>query len=190
LLEDHLTEMLPVVYDPVVAQAIERYSHEFQRANGVYLSVDDIGGVETAFRNYGLGSDGVDLLVASSLRLSMPAAQVPRCCPRSRTSAPCRQRSRSPSPSRPRNWRRADGPARSRAGRPGLDVASHLSKRGGEVMVTATENKLHWSRLGTGAKGTPVGSDSMGQVQVPAEHYWSAQAQRSLIHFSINATDQ
>jgi malate dehydrogenase (oxaloacetate-decarboxylating) len=31
LLEDHLTEMLPVVYDPVVAQAIERYSHEFQR---------------------------------------------------------------------------------------------------------------------------------------------------------------
>jgi len=31
LLEDHLTEMLPVVYDPVVAQAIERYRHEFQR---------------------------------------------------------------------------------------------------------------------------------------------------------------
>jgi fumarate hydratase class II len=30
----------------------------------------------------------------------------------------------------------------------------------------------------------------MGQVQVPAEHYWSAQTQRSLIHFSINATDQ
>src|SRR3954465_14076195 len=33
LLADHLTEMLPVVYDPVVAQAIERYSHEFQRPN-------------------------------------------------------------------------------------------------------------------------------------------------------------
>src|ERR1700685_1195916 len=29
LLEDHLPEMLPVVYDPVVAQAIEQYSHEF-----------------------------------------------------------------------------------------------------------------------------------------------------------------
>ncbi len=65
LLEDHLTEMLPVVYDPVVAQAIERYSHEFQRPNGVYLSVDDIDGVETAFRNYGLGADDVDLLVAT-----------------------------------------------------------------------------------------------------------------------------
>jgi malate dehydrogenase (oxaloacetate-decarboxylating) len=65
LLEEHLEEMLPVVYDPVVAQAIERYSHEFRRPNGVYLSVDDIDGVETAFRNYGLGADDVDLLVAT-----------------------------------------------------------------------------------------------------------------------------
>jgi malate dehydrogenase (oxaloacetate-decarboxylating) len=48
LLEDHLKEMLPVVYDPVVAQAIERYSHEFERPNGVYLSVDDIDGIETS----------------------------------------------------------------------------------------------------------------------------------------------
>ena len=48
LLEDHLKEMLPVVYDPVVAQAIERYSHQFQRPNGVYLSVDDVDGVVAA----------------------------------------------------------------------------------------------------------------------------------------------
>jgi malate dehydrogenase (oxaloacetate-decarboxylating) len=65
LLEDHLKEMLPVVYDPTVAEAIERYSHEFQRPNGVYLSVDDIDGVETALRNYGLGPDDVDLVVAT-----------------------------------------------------------------------------------------------------------------------------
>jgi malate dehydrogenase (oxaloacetate-decarboxylating) len=65
LLADHLTEMLPVVYDPVVAQAIERYSHEFRRPNGVYLSVDDIDGVESAFRNYGLGANEVDLVVAT-----------------------------------------------------------------------------------------------------------------------------
>jgi malate dehydrogenase (oxaloacetate-decarboxylating) len=65
LLADHLKEMLPVVYDPVVAQAIERYSHEFQRPDGVYLSIDDIDGVETALRNYGLGGDDVDLLVAT-----------------------------------------------------------------------------------------------------------------------------
>ncbi len=65
LLEAHLQEMLPVVYDPVVAQAIERYSHQFQRPNGVYLSVDDLVGVETALGNYGLGADEVDLLVAT-----------------------------------------------------------------------------------------------------------------------------
>jgi malate dehydrogenase (oxaloacetate-decarboxylating) len=65
LLEEHLKEMLPVVYDPVVAQAIERYSHEFQRPDGIYLSVDDIDGVETALRSYGLGADDVDLLVAT-----------------------------------------------------------------------------------------------------------------------------
>jgi malate dehydrogenase (oxaloacetate-decarboxylating) len=65
LLEDHLQEMLPVVYTPVVAQAIERYSAEFRRPEGVYLSVDDIDGVETALRNYGLGADEVDLIVAT-----------------------------------------------------------------------------------------------------------------------------
>lgn len=65
LLEEHLKEMLPVVYDPVVAQAIERYSHEYRRPDGVYLSIDDIEGVETAFRDYGLGAQDVDLIVAT-----------------------------------------------------------------------------------------------------------------------------
>jgi malate dehydrogenase (oxaloacetate-decarboxylating) len=31
LLVDHLTEMLPIVYDPVVGEAIEQYSHEFDQ---------------------------------------------------------------------------------------------------------------------------------------------------------------
>ncbi|MFD1532657.1 class II fumarate hydratase [Pseudonocardia aurantiaca] len=39
--------------------------------------------------------------------------------------------------------------------------------------------------IGTGATGTRMESDSMGQIEVPAEHYWGAQTQRSLIHFSI-----
>ncbi|HYZ30264.1 MAG TPA: NAD-dependent malic enzyme [Thermoleophilaceae bacterium] len=65
LLQDHLKEMLPIVYAPVVAQAIEHYSHEYQRPNGVFLSVDEIDGVETGLRNYGLGADDVDLLVAT-----------------------------------------------------------------------------------------------------------------------------
>jgi fumarate hydratase class II len=39
--------------------------------------------------------------------------------------------------------------------------------------------------IGTGATGTRKESDSLGEIEVPAEHYWGAQTQRSLIHFSI-----
>jgi fumarate hydratase class II len=39
--------------------------------------------------------------------------------------------------------------------------------------------------IGTGETGLRAESDSMGEVRVPAEHYWGAQTQRSLIHFSI-----
>ncbi len=39
--------------------------------------------------------------------------------------------------------------------------------------------------IGTGATGTRNESDSMGEIEVPAEHYWGAQTQRSLVHFSI-----
>ncbi|GAA4223650.1 malate dehydrogenase (oxaloacetate-decarboxylating) [Streptosporangium album] len=65
LLADHLREMLPIVYDPTVAQAIKTYSHEYRRPRGAYLSVDDVDGIEQAFRNLGLGPDDVDLIVAS-----------------------------------------------------------------------------------------------------------------------------
>ena len=39
--------------------------------------------------------------------------------------------------------------------------------------------------LGTGQTGTRVETDSMGPIEVPAEHYWGAQTGRSLLHFSI-----
>ncbi len=39
--------------------------------------------------------------------------------------------------------------------------------------------------IGIQASGTRQESDSMGTIEVPAEHYWGAQTQRSLIHFSI-----
>ena len=39
--------------------------------------------------------------------------------------------------------------------------------------------------IGTGEAGTRRESDSMGVVEVPKEHYWGAQTQRSLIHFAI-----
>jgi malate dehydrogenase (oxaloacetate-decarboxylating) len=65
LLCEHIEEMLPIVYTPTVGTAIERYSLEYGRPRGVYLSVDHPGQIETAFRNYGLGPDDVDLIVAT-----------------------------------------------------------------------------------------------------------------------------
>jgi fumarate hydratase class II len=39
--------------------------------------------------------------------------------------------------------------------------------------------------MGTGAQGSRMESDSMGEIAVPANHYWGAQTQRSLHHFAI-----
>ena len=39
--------------------------------------------------------------------------------------------------------------------------------------------------VGVDASGTRSETDSLGEVDVPADHYWGAQTQRSLIHFDI-----
>src|SRR5208337_5271587 len=44
---------------------------------------------------------------------------------------------------------------------------------------------VHEIPIGIDATGTRSESDSMGEIEVPADRYWGAQTQRSLIHFSI-----
>jgi malate dehydrogenase (oxaloacetate-decarboxylating) len=65
LLTARIEEMLPIVYTPTVGTAIERFSHEYRRPRGVYLSVGRPEDVERALRDYGLGPDDVDLIVAT-----------------------------------------------------------------------------------------------------------------------------
>jgi malate dehydrogenase (oxaloacetate-decarboxylating) len=65
LLGDHLAELLPVVYDPTVGEAIEKYSHEYRRPRGIYLSIDRPDDIAAAFGTLGLGQDDVDLIVCS-----------------------------------------------------------------------------------------------------------------------------
>jgi malate dehydrogenase (oxaloacetate-decarboxylating) len=65
LLSSHLSEMLPIIYTPTVGQAIERYSHEYRRPRGVYLSVDQPELIETSLCAPGLGPGEVDLIVAT-----------------------------------------------------------------------------------------------------------------------------
>ena len=65
VLADHLAELLPVVYDPTVGDAIERYSHEYRRPRGIYLSIDRPDDIQAAFGTLGLGPGDVDLIVCS-----------------------------------------------------------------------------------------------------------------------------
>ncbi|MYZ37363.1 NAD-dependent malic enzyme [Streptomyces sp. MnatMP-M17] len=65
VLADHLAELLPIVYDPTVGDAIKRYSHEFRRPRGVYLSIDHPQDIRAALEHLGLGPDDVDMLVVT-----------------------------------------------------------------------------------------------------------------------------
>ena len=65
LLGDHLPEMLPIVYTPTVGEAIQRYSHEYRRPRGAYLSVEDPGGVERALHGSGRRPEDIDLIIAT-----------------------------------------------------------------------------------------------------------------------------
>ena len=65
VLADRLAELLPVVYDPTVGDAIERYSHEYRRPRGIYLSIDQPDDIEKAFATLGLGPGDVDLIVCT-----------------------------------------------------------------------------------------------------------------------------
>lgn len=63
LFTDHLSEMMPIVYTPTVGEAIQRYSHEYRRPHGVYLSIHDLHGIEEAFVNFGANSNDIKLIV-------------------------------------------------------------------------------------------------------------------------------
>ncbi|AZJ23600.1 NAD-dependent malic enzyme [Bacillus wiedmannii] len=65
ILTNHLREMLPIVYTPTVGVAIQRYSHEYRKPRGVYLSINDPSGIEEAFANIGATAENIDLVVVT-----------------------------------------------------------------------------------------------------------------------------
>src|ERR1700760_2161325 len=52
-------------------------------------------------------------------------------------------------------------------------------------MDDSTTRTLHDLPIGIGASGRRRETDSMGEIEGPADRYWGAQTQRSLVHFSI-----
>lgn len=65
VLEDHLPELMPVVYTPTVGEAIQRFSDEYRGQRGLFLSIDEPDDVQIAFETLGLGADDVDLIVCT-----------------------------------------------------------------------------------------------------------------------------
>jgi hypothetical protein len=65
LLGDHLDELLPVVYDPTVGDAIEQWSSDYRDSRALYLSIDRPEDVTASFESLGPGGDNVDLIVVS-----------------------------------------------------------------------------------------------------------------------------
>src|ERR1700722_11885908 len=65
LLAGHLREMIPIVNDLTVGMAMQQYHHECRRPRGVYLSIDHIDGIESAFSNLGADPADIDLILAT-----------------------------------------------------------------------------------------------------------------------------
>ncbi len=65
LLAAHVDEMFPVIYTPTVGLAIQRYSAQYRRPRGAFLSIDRPDEIEQALLNAGAGADDVDLIVAT-----------------------------------------------------------------------------------------------------------------------------
>jgi malic enzyme len=51
LVHEHIDEMMPVVYTPVVGQACQEFSHIYRRARGLYISFDQRNNIESILAN-------------------------------------------------------------------------------------------------------------------------------------------
>jgi malate dehydrogenase (oxaloacetate-decarboxylating) len=64
-LEDHLPELMPVVYTPTVGEAIQRFSDEYRGQRGLFLSIDEPDEIADAFETFGQEPDDIDLIVST-----------------------------------------------------------------------------------------------------------------------------
>ncbi len=51
LLQDHLEEMLPIVYTPTVGKACQQFSHLYRRRRGLYITSRNVAHIDTILNN-------------------------------------------------------------------------------------------------------------------------------------------
>lgn len=59
LVLEHIDEMMPIVYTPVVGEACQKYSHIYRRSRGVYVSYNDRGNIAHILSHAGINNPSV-----------------------------------------------------------------------------------------------------------------------------------
>ncbi|MDF1743823.1 MAG: NAD-dependent malic enzyme [Gimesia sp.] len=62
LLLEHITEMMPIVYTPIVGLACQRFSHIYRRARGIFISYPERDSMDAIFENI---KHDVDVIVVT-----------------------------------------------------------------------------------------------------------------------------
>src|SRR6187399_2336828 len=52
LVHEHIDEMMPIVYTPVVGEACQQFSHIYRRARGLYIAYEQRDRIEQILRNH------------------------------------------------------------------------------------------------------------------------------------------
>ena len=59
LLLEHIDEMMPIVYTPVVGEACQKYSHIYRRGRGLYINIHQKDHIEAILRNNDIANPSV-----------------------------------------------------------------------------------------------------------------------------------
>ncbi len=61
LIQDHLAEMLPIIYTPVIGKAVQQFSHIYRQSRGLYIAYHDQNSIHEILQNR--SNPEIDLIV-------------------------------------------------------------------------------------------------------------------------------